>query len=240
MKKLIYVPVIHMDVDLGSLSTEMVSLGISDFGEKFWERHKTTIAGFWDSVAAFFSKLAARGLRIYQDGMVADGEMGLKIVEEGVRGGSKNYEVVGDLLGRGAVLVKTEDIALVREEMEYIKKIFNAKTVSEKMNAVLTYKIKKKGLLKRRDEFIARRIMDTLDDGDAGVLFIGAYHNVKDYLPDDISVVELKDMVMVREYQKMVPAHKKNKDAFDKLSAYLVAPVEQDAIKGNMNKQRVG
>lgn len=231
MKKLIYVPVIHMEADLGSISADMVRQGISDLGEKFWERHKITIAGFWDSVAAFFSKLDASGLKVFQDGMVADGEMGRKIVEEGVRSGSKNYEVVDGLLGRGAVLVNTEDLALVKEEREHIVKILKARTAAEKVAAFVKYNARKNSLLKKRDEFIARRVSETLDEGDTGVLFIGAYHNVKAYLPDDIRVIELKDAAKLREYQRTIPAHKKNKDALDRLSTYLVAAIEQNAVR---------
>ena len=60
-------------------------------------KHKKTVVNFWDSVAVFLGSLTAIGFRLYQDGLVADGEIGMKIVEQGVRDGSKNYEIIAQL-----------------------------------------------------------------------------------------------------------------------------------------------
>ena len=43
-------------------------------------------------------------------------------------------------------------------------------------------------LLKKRDEFIAQRIEETLKEGEIGVLFIGLMHRVDEILRADISV----------------------------------------------------
>ncbi len=225
MRTLLYCPVIHMEADLGSLSSGIAGRGISDYGEEFWERHKKTVSGFWDSVARFFSMLPAYGLKVFQDGMVADGETGLKIVLEGVDGGSKNFEVVNDLIERGAVLVRTEDIALVKEEMAHFVRILRAGTLPEKTAACLRYKAVKKGLLKRRDRFMAQRIAEAVGPGETGALFVGAYHDVAAFLPGDIRAVFLKDIGSVREYQRLIPGRERKKERFDRLSAYLISPI---------------
>ena len=57
-------------------------------------------------------------------------------------------------------------------------------------------------MLKERDGYIARRIDETLREGESGVLFIGAYHDIASKLPEDIHVVQVKDITEVREYQR--------------------------------------
>jgi hypothetical protein len=44
-------------------------------------------------------------------------------------------------------------------------------------------------LLAQRDQFIARRINDTLKAGETGILFLGLLHAVERYLDRDIRVI---------------------------------------------------
>jgi hypothetical protein len=44
-------------------------------------------------------------------------------------------------------------------------------------------------LLKRRDEFMAQRINETLQDGETGILFLGMLHSLERYLAWDIGVI---------------------------------------------------
>jgi hypothetical protein len=44
-------------------------------------------------------------------------------------------------------------------------------------------------LLKRRDQYIARRINDTLLAGETGLIFLGMLHSVRSWLDKDIRVV---------------------------------------------------
>ncbi|MEK7220546.1 MAG: hypothetical protein AAB253_05060, partial [candidate division NC10 bacterium] len=43
-------------------------------------------------------------------------------------------------------------------------------------------------LLRQRDEFIGRRIDETLKEGEVGILFIGLMHRVDRFLAPDIEV----------------------------------------------------
>jgi hypothetical protein len=228
MRKLIYVPIIHTSADLGSIAKQVNKRGITGFGEKFWKRHRETIVGFWNSIIKYFEDLAVKGFKIYQDGMVADGEVGQKIVEEGVKSGSKNYEVISKLLKRGAILMKTEDFRLVKEERDRFLKIIHAKTRVEKLHGFLKYKLTKNILLNKRDDFIAKRIADTLNQGETGIIFIGAYHNIKKRLSEHIQVIEVKDADMVKEYQRLIPFYHKHKKRFEELGKYLVSETDRE------------
>ena len=201
-RKLYLAPIIHMGADMGSLASALDEASKNELGGEVWQKHKEALTSFWHSVAQFFDPLDVKGFKIYQDGLVADGDIGTKIVREGVSQGSKNYEIVEKLLERGAVLVKTEDPALVKKEYIYIKKMVCAKSLREKEACAQRYKRAQSQLLKERDDYIARKIDETLHEGETGVLFIGAYHDIPSKLPEDIHVVQVKDITEVREYQK--------------------------------------
>ena len=85
MRTLIYVPIIHTSADLGSLAKEVAKRGIADLGEEIWKEHRRTVDGFWDALIDYFESIDVSGIKIYQDGMVAEDEIGQKIVEEGLK-----------------------------------------------------------------------------------------------------------------------------------------------------------
>ena len=45
-------------------------------------------------------------------------------------------------------------------------------------------------LLNQRDEYIAQRINQTLQDNEMGILFLGLMHNIEAKLPEDIFLIE--------------------------------------------------
>lgn len=214
-----------MDVDLGSLATSVTEKGIKAFGEEVWKRHVETVRGLWDSLAMYFETLEVSGLKVYQDGLVADGNMGKKIVEEGLKSGSKNYEIIYSLIQKGAVLMKTEDILLAKKERDRLLEMSRAKTRMGKLIAFLRYRLLKNRLLRKRDRCIARRINGTLNQGETGILFIGAYHNIIPLLDKDILVKEIKDLEKTKDYQRTFLHWKKDRERFEALSMYLISPV---------------
>jgi len=74
--------------------------------------------------------------------------------------------------------------------------------LKEREVAALRYKLARGKLLKQRDEFIAGRINETLAEGETGILFIGAYHDVVHRLAPDIRVGQVKEVTRVKEYHK--------------------------------------
>jgi hypothetical protein len=226
MRTLLYVPVIHTSADLGSLAKDVAKRGIADLGEDLWQAHRETVDKFWDCLSKYFGTINLSGMKIYQDGMVAEGEIGEKIVEEGSRAGSRNYELVSGLIIRGAALVRTEDLGLVKEERDRLIAITQARSNIQRLFAFIKYKFIKNRLLDRRDRFIVKRIDETLNQGEAGILFIGAFHNIKKRLPKDINVIEVKDASRVREYQTLLPFYHKRKGRFEELAGYLVSEID--------------
>jgi hypothetical protein len=225
VKKLYLVPIIHTSVDMGSLASALDKGATVGLGQELWQRHKEIVSHFWDSIAQFFDSLDVHGFKVYQDGLIADDTDGLRIVKEGISRGSKNYAIIGNLLERGTVLVKTEDPALVKQEHAYITKVAQSKSLREREAAVLRYKLAQGKLLKQRDDFIAKSIGETLGEGETGILFIGAYHDVIPKLLQDIKVNEVKETKKVREYQRALLNWRRDKRRFEQLTEYLISPV---------------
>lgn len=226
MRTLIYVPVIHTSADLGSIAKEVAKRGITGLGQELWEKHRRTVEGFWDVVSHYFDSIDVKGMKIYQDGMVAEDEVGKKIAEDTAKAGSKNYQLILKLLDRGAVLIKTEDFKLVKKEYDGLHAIMQAGSITQKIIAFIKYKLVKTLLLNKRDAFIVKKIDQTLKNGEKAILFIGAFHNIKKRLPKDIWITEIKDTDKVKKYQKLLPFYNNNGEQFDELGGYLVSEIK--------------
>lgn len=227
MKKLLYVPIIHMEADLGSVAPTINKRSSQICGKERWNRHKKAVSEFWDSIANFFGRLDinASNVKIYQDGLMVDGRLGKKIIEEGARKGSKNHKIVLKLMESGAKVMKTEDASLLKEEYNNLIKLSQTKSVLGKTLAYIGYKLRKNPLMKKRDKFIAERINKTLREGEAGVLFVGVYHNVLPLISKDITVYEVKEKSKVKAYfDELIWG--KNGQNFNQLAEYLTSPVK--------------
>lgn len=225
MRSLIYVPIIHISADLGDIASEVNKRGQKLVGEEEWKRHRETILGFWGAIARYFESLDVKNFKIYQDGLVADGDVGLKIISDGAKKGSKNYEIISQLISRGAHLVKTEDFRLVKKEYDYLIKIAKENKPIKKIIAALNYKFHKKKLLRERDEFIAKVINNTLGQEEKGVLFLGAHHEIISKLYQDIKVIELKKREKINKYQKEF-VKRKEKEKLNQLANHLISPIK--------------
>lgn len=225
MRRLYLIPIIHMSADMGSIGQTLEDRGTAKLKPELWQRHKEVISAFWDSISRSLEGLGVKGFKVYQDGLVADGAEGLVIVREGITQGSKNFEIIGRLLEKGALLVKTESLSLVKQEYACITKMVRSKSLKEKEVAALRYKLVRGKLLKQRDEFIAGRINDTLAEGETGILFIGAYHDIITRLPVSIDTVQVKEINYVREYYKQIVSHNVNSEKIRQLADYLISPV---------------
>ncbi|MDP2723563.1 MAG: hypothetical protein Q8O72_12465 [Bacteroidales bacterium] len=224
MKTIIYVPIIHSIADMGSLGKELQQTSISRLGEIKWQTHVDTVNRYWNMIEAYIEKnvRGVKGIKVYQDGMFVDGYPAMNIIQEGIKSGSKNSELVLKLIDQGAILVKTEDFKMVKDEYNGLQRILKSKNNLTKLFYILRFKIFKLINLKKRDRFIARRIAETLGENETGIAFIGAYHHVNKCLPEDINIIELKQVTKIRRYQKMLRSNASIKtEKFESLVDYL-------------------
>ncbi|MBI4340583.1 MAG: hypothetical protein HY680_11635 [Chloroflexi bacterium] len=204
MRKLLYVPIFHAEADLGSLGPALARESINACGEAGWARHQEVVANFWRSIADFLLSLDAAPLRIYQDGLAVEGEAAARLVEEAARGGSPNFQLLRQLAHSGVVLRKTEEPALLFEERASLLDALRLGVTEPRGGgqgeSAETSRRQREGLIAARDRAIAAAINGTLEQGEVGVLFLGANHNLFPLLAWDIRVYQVRDQGTVRAY----------------------------------------
>lgn len=190
MRKLIIIRIVHAPTDMGSAGGALEKAGISTLGRQRWLENQKKIENFWMELEKEVDDLGLdmEKLVIYQDGLPCAGDLGERIVRDTAAKGSKNYQIVQKLMEKGARIEATESPDLLRREFGYIKALLEAKSNDERRAAEERYNQVKDKLLEERDLFIAQAIDATLADGETGLLFIGASHNVLPKIAGDIEV----------------------------------------------------
>ncbi len=194
MRTLIQIRTIHTPSDMGSMSDALIQETVDRVGYKRWKQNARKIEAFWDRLEGRIRDLNLdwREVRIYQDGLPDVGdEMGIRIVRDAADKGSRNYRLIKGLAELGARIEGTEDPQLLKGEYDHIEAIANAKSAKERADAWRRYGSVKKDLIDRRDDYIAKKIHLTLQEGGIGLLFIGAAHDLARRLPEDIQIREL-------------------------------------------------
>jgi len=224
LRKLLYVPIIHDQSDLGSLGPVLEKASSSYVGERRWATHREVLAAFWRAIESFLDSVDAETIRVYQDGLAAEGELGRKVVEEAARRGSNNHRILLGLMARGAEIRKTEDISLLLEEGRQLLRATQGGSVGGSVYDQGEFPRQKDQLTDQRDRFVAKQINGTLRQGETGVLIMGADHDVLPHLAEDIIVVSVKEREKVRAYfQELVAGHDEAK--LEGLGRYLASPV---------------
>ncbi len=187
---LICFPIIHTQADMGGLNEPIQRLKVKQLGKKVWERNLELVNNFWTEIERATESLAApyERVRLYQDGLPVCGREA-EIVSDMAQAGSRNHQLLLQLQRKGAVLMGTESAELLVEEYQLVRQIFAEEMSRGSAPRAAQGKTLQDSLLKRRDQFIGRRISETLLAGETGMLFIGMLHAVEPWLAKDIEVV---------------------------------------------------
>jgi hypothetical protein len=191
-RKLMLIPIVHSEKEMGSLKSDISEMIDRKFGKEKRDQHRRDVALFWENlrtlINTILTQLDGTAIRIYQDGIPIGGEFGAKLVAMGAQDGVPNHQIVLSIIRHGGVLEKTESPVLLKEEYEIIKAIVNARTDAEREALSEKHKHRLYELTIERDTYIAQQIGQTLKDGQYGLLFIGATHDVAPHLPPDIDL----------------------------------------------------
>lgn len=181
-RRLIYVPIIHTEVDMGSLAESFKKEYIKKYGTRKWGQHLKKINDLWTGIEERLNQknLCYDHVKVYQDGLPVCGKE-LQIVRDIANSGGRNHQLLLKLIRKGATLVGTEDPALLIKEYQLIKDAAQRKSTGKDTTNRTNY-------IAERDAFIAKRIDKTLMDGETGILFLGMLHKVDEKLPSDIVV----------------------------------------------------
>jgi len=123
MRILYYVPIIHTEADYGILGPKITQAIERRLGSAIVGPIETKVHNDWKLVRERILKEIKdfQGLLIYQDSLpVGEEEKILKLFEYMVRDIPKslNLLLIKELLEKGAILVGTEDMALVKEQVD--------------------------------------------------------------------------------------------------------------------------
>jgi|SRR3989344_852 len=212
MRRLIYVPMIHSEkVTPSTLATSGFSLNIDpELARRFWQIVTDAVANLDIPVE-----------RIFFEGFTQDvPQKTLAALLAETDEGLPEHKTVKELIKKGATLEQTEDRLLQVEISRTLKELgegfqyFNreldkmgdeVETITEEDVEVTRRYIQAieefEAINARRDEYVARRITDTLGDGETGILFMGASHDIISKLPGaDIQVEPLDERL--REFDE--------------------------------------
>lgn len=189
MRTLVYVPIIHSEVELGSVGASVRRRFTEVFGEAAWERRGAMVDAMWRGLhdALMALPFPAAGVRLYQDGLPICGHE-REIVEDLAAKGSPNHQLLLALMERGAVLMGTEDPSLLLAEYQRIQRI--ERLSAQRGPAAAARLVEQEGqrLLRARDAFIARRIETSLREGEMAILLLGLLHRVDEHLEGDFTI----------------------------------------------------
>lgn len=186
MRTLIMIPVIHTERDMGSLLDAVKREYVQRYGPAKWEEHLKAIDDVWSGIRQAIEalNLPLRRVRLYQDGVPHCGRE-TDIVKEVAAQGSRNHQLLLELMEKGATLMGTEDPHLLLREYQLLK---NALGAGQTAQASLPEENRMRSLLAERDRYIADRINATLQPDEIGLLFVGLAHSVEPLLEPDILV----------------------------------------------------
>lgn len=232
-RTLIYIPIIHTDPDLGSLAVDLEEKAGRLLGS-YWREHKRTIKRYWKEIGRFVGSKTFTEVLIFQDGMPEGAETAQVIIDKLAKTGSPNYQLIARLTEKGARVQKTEDAELLKQEYKLTKDLVAPKNIMSAVFAFLKYKLRKNALLSARDKYIAKQINQNLKEGEMGICFLGAYHDVLSKLASDIKIVLAKDPDKVREYYKRL-TNGETTGAINGLARYLTREIKKGLVAHNNN-----
>jgi hypothetical protein len=175
---------------MGALSASIERVKVKRLGRRGWERNVNLIGGLWAQIEQGIESLVLpyERVRLYQDGLpVCSREV--EIVTELAKAGSRNHRLLLRLREKGATIMGTESSELLVEEYQLVKDALASGKPRGATRGEAGRKALRDSLLERRDQYIARRINDTLQVGETGLIFLGMLHSVRPWLAKDIRVV---------------------------------------------------
>ncbi len=147
------------------------------------DEYKEKSSRYWEQVAEQLINLETkigRVNRVYHESISLSGEDGLKFVE---KLNSSSYQIAKSKCANGAVFEAVEENDVLQEAMDWERCLligFVSDKVASKISEFYVEASRK------RYEFIAKRLDETLKSNEAGLLFIGEGHRLQ--FPEDVEV----------------------------------------------------
>lgn len=164
-RKLYFIPLIYLGVD----SPE----DYQKLALKYWEQVKSQISELETKLGTI--------QHIYHELIPATGEGALKAIEEICE---KSSQIIKDCIERGAQLEALEDADILTEFMDWSKCLLIGLQNKDVVNKVYDAYLESS---KKRNEFIIKKIDETLNKDDIGILIMRESHQLQ--FPTDIQII---------------------------------------------------
>ena len=155
-------------------------------GEEAFDEYKEKCSRYWQQVAEQLTNLASkigRVNRVYHESIFQSGEDGMKTTE---RLNPSSYQIAKTQCANGAIFEAVEERELFEEVMDWQRCLMLGFISDKVASKVSEFYVE---ATKRRNEFIAKKISETLKDDEAGLLFIREGYSVQ--FPSDIEVFSI-------------------------------------------------
>lgn len=155
-------------------------------GEEAIDEYKEKCSRYWQQVAEQLTNLASkigRVNRVYHESIFQSGEDGMKTTE---RLNPSSYQLAKTQCANGAIFEAVEERELFEEVMDWQRCLMLGFISDKVASKVSEFYVE---ATKRRNEFIAKKISETLKDDETGLLFIREGHSVQ--FPSDIEVFSI-------------------------------------------------
>lgn len=163
-RKLFFIPLVFSPRQLEGELLEMVF--------RYWDQVESQLTGLELKLGSV--------KKVYHELVPSGGDEGSKIIEEL---NSTSYEVVKSRVERGAQLEGLEDADLLTESMDWTRCLAVGLQNEKVFNQVFELYSQSQN---KRNEHIAKRIDETLKEGECGILLMREGHHVQ--FPPDIEV----------------------------------------------------
>jgi hypothetical protein len=186
VRALLYIPIVHTHADLVSLGETAQQVKAQRMGRQMWQHGLHFVDRWWIRIekAIEMLPLPAGVMRLYQEGLPVCGHEA-ELVADLASAGSRNYRILARLQERGAILMGTESPELLAEEYQLTRESTDPQRTP---GSAAGHQELLRSLLKRRDQFIAARINDTLQPGETGLLLLGLPHSITEWLAPEILI----------------------------------------------------
>jgi len=155
-------------------------------GEDAPDEYKEKCSRYWQQIAEQLANLASKigkVNRVYHESILQSGEHGMKAME---RLNPSSYQIAKTQCDNGAIFETIEERELFEEVMDWQRCLMLGFISDKVANKVSEFYVE---AAKKRNDFIAKKIIETLKDDEAGLLFIREEHSVQ--FPSDIEVFSI-------------------------------------------------
>jgi hypothetical protein len=150
------------------------------------DEYKEKYSRYWQQVAEQLTNLASKiGMvnRVYHESIFQCGEDGMKAVE---RLNPRSYQIAKNQFDNGAIFETIEERELFEEVMDWQRCLMLGFMSDKVASKVTEFYVE---AARKRNEFMAKKISETLKGDEAGLLFIREEHSVQ--FPGDVEVFSI-------------------------------------------------